>query len=154
MADSDVVRARRRRAHLRGDHRECGQGCTARRAAAAAAVPRQENVTAAVEAFAGAVAGWPAEDPRRVSLALARVYAAHLDGGGGDWRMGESLVGLMRTLAVEPEDPATVIDELRARGAAREIERLARTARGEVIPVRPSQHWVNGAPGEHHGELA
>jgi hypothetical protein len=34
----------------------------------------------------------------------------------------------MRTLAIEPERPADVIDEIRARGAAREIERLARQA--------------------------
>lgn len=104
----------------------CGPNCTARRAAAAAAVPRVGTVTEAVEAFAAAVAGWPPEDPRRIELALARVIASRLDGGDGDWRMAEGLVGMMRTLAVEPEHPADVIDEIRARGAAREIERLAR----------------------------
>jgi hypothetical protein len=134
MADSDVTRARRRRAHLRGDHRECGPKCQARRAAAAAAVPRTETVTAAVEAFAAAVAGWPDDDPRRVSLALARLLAQRLDAGEADWRASEHLVGLMRTLAAYVEDPADVIDELRAKGAAREIERLTRTTPEKLQP--------------------
>jgi hypothetical protein len=140
---------------LRGDHRECGPGCTAKRAAAAASVPRCETVTASVEAFAAAVAGWPEDDPRRVELALCRLWARMLDEREGDaWRMGESLVMHMKTLAIEPERPADVIDEIRASGAAREIERLTRLARGEDLPVRPRQHWVNGQPGEHHGEVA
>jgi hypothetical protein len=143
MADSDVVRARRRRAHLRGDHRDCGPKCTARRAAAAAAVPRSSTVTEAVEAFAAAVAGWPDDDPRRIELALARMLAARLDAGDAEWRAGEYLVGLMRTLSVDPEEPADVVDEIRARGAAREIERLTRSA---PPPLRPAQHWVNGPP--------
>jgi hypothetical protein len=83
-----------------------------------------------VEAFAAAVAGWPAEDPRRIELALCRLIAQRLDAGEGDWRSGEYLVGLMRTLAVDPEAPADVVDELRARGAAAEIERLARIVPG------------------------
>jgi hypothetical protein len=134
MADSDVTRARRHRAHRRGDHRECGPRCVQRRAAAAAAVPRQENVAAAVAAFAAAVTGWPDDDPRRVSLALAQLLARRLDAGEADWRAGESLIGVMRTLAVDVEDPADVIDEIRARGAAREIERLTRTAPEVLSP--------------------
>jgi hypothetical protein len=81
----------------------------------AAAEPQAQSVTEAVEVFAVAVGGWAADDPRRVNLALARLYAAHLDSGNGDWRMGESLVGMMRTLAVDPEDPPNFIDELRNR---------------------------------------
>jgi hypothetical protein len=155
MADSDVVRARRRRAHLRGDHRECGPKCTARRAAAAAAVPACETVTAAVDEFAASVAGWPESDPRRVELALCRLWARMLDEREGDaWRMGESLVQHMKTLSIEPERPADVIDEIRAQGAAREIQRLTQLARGESLPARPRQHWVNGEPGEHHGDAS
>lgn len=111
-------------------------------------MPAAETVLAAVEAFAGAVAGWPADDPRRTVLALARVYAARLDSLDGDWRMGESLVGMMRTLAIEPENPADVIDEIRARGAARQIEHLARLARGEQQPVRPGIFEERGRDGE------
>jgi hypothetical protein len=129
MADSNATRARRYRAHHAGDHRECGARCAAVRAAVAASVPPCETVTAAVEAFTAAVAAWPPEDPRRTELALARMLAQRLDEGLADWRASEHLVTLMRTLAAQPEYPADVIDEIRARGAAREIERLARTAR-------------------------
>lgn len=139
MADSDVVRARRRRQHVRGDHRECGSTCTAKRAAAAAAVPQQSTVTAAVDLFAEAVGAWPEDDPRRIELALARLLASRLDNAEGDWRSGEYLVGLMRTLAVDPEQPADVVDEIRAKGAAKEIERLTRTAPAQV---QPATHWV------------
>ena len=129
MADSAAVRARRRRAHLRGDHRECGPGCAALRTAAAAAVPRDcESVTEAVTAFADAVGGWPADDPRRTELALARVLAQRLDAGFGDWRQAEGLVQLMRTLAADPDRQPDFVDELRARGAARRVEVLARGA--------------------------
>lgn len=76
-------------------------------------------------------------------LALARVLAARLDSGDGDWRGGEYLVGLMRTLAVDVEEPADVIDEIRAKGAAREIERLARSG---PAPLHPAEHRVNGSP--------
>jgi hypothetical protein len=128
MADSDVTRTRRRRAHLRGDHRGCGPKCEARRVARAAAVPAAGTVTEAVEAFADAVGGWAADDPRRTELALARALAGRLDAGDGDWRMAEGLVSLMRTLAVDPEEPPDVIDEIRAKGAAVRIAELARRA--------------------------
>ena len=107
-----------------------------------------------MEAFAAAVAGWPPEDPRRTELALCRLIARRLDSGEADWRAGEQLVGLMRTLAIEPEHPADVIDEIRARGAARQIEHLARQARGEQLPVRPAVFRVNGQdmePGTYTG---
>jgi hypothetical protein len=129
MADSDAVRARRRRAHLRGDHHDCGARCTARRVAIAAAASGAETVTEAVDAFAAAVSGWPDEDPRRVELALGRAFAARLDAGDGDWRMGEQLVQMMRSLAVEPDREADFIDELNAKGAARQIEHLTRLKR-------------------------
>jgi hypothetical protein len=129
MADSNATRARRYRAHHSGDHRECGARCAAVRAAVAASVPPCETVTAAVEAFGTAVGAWPADDPRRTGLALARMLAQRLDEGLADWRASEHLVSLMRSLASQPEFAADVVDEIRARGAAREIERLARTAR-------------------------
>ena len=147
MPDSEALRSRRHRAHQRGDHRECGPKCAARRAAARAAEPVVETVSQAVEAFCAAVAGWPESDPRRVELALCRVWARMLDEREGDaFRIGEALAMHMKTLSIEPERPADVIDEIRARGAAREIERLAMHARGESSPVRPAQHWVNGPP--------
>jgi hypothetical protein len=117
-------------------------------------VPASETVSQAVTAFADAVAGWAADDPRRVSLALARAYATRLDAGDGDWRMGESLIGLMRTLAMDVEVPPDFIDELRARGAAQTIEHLARQARGESLPLRPRVFQVNGVdvePGSYTG---
>jgi hypothetical protein len=98
-------------------------------------VPRSDTVTEAVEVFAAAVTGWPEDDPRRIELALARMLAARLDSGEADWRGGEYLVGLMRTLAVDPDHPADVVDEIRARGAAREIERLARTGTPIASPL-------------------
>jgi hypothetical protein len=151
MADSDVVRARRRRAHLAGDHRVCGPRCTARRAAVAAAVPQCETVSEAVAAFSAAVAGWPDEDPRRTELALARLIAGRLDSGEAEWRAGEHLVMMMRSLAIEPEREADVIDEIRARGAARQIERMAREARGEQLPVHPGTFRVDGEEGTFAG---
>jgi hypothetical protein len=117
-------------------------------------VPACETVTAAVDAFSAAVAGWAADDPRRVSLALARAYAARIDAADGDWRMGEALVSLIRTLSLDVEEPPDFIDELRARGAAVQIESLAREARGERLPMRPAQHWTNGPPpGREDGDL-
>lgn len=91
-------------------------------------MPSGETVTEAVEAFAVAVTGWPADDPRRVQLALARALAVRLDSGDGDWRMVEGLVSMMKSLAVDPKHPADFIDELNAQGAARQLERLAKTA--------------------------
>jgi hypothetical protein len=144
MPDSDVTRARRRRAHLRGDHRECGPKCVAKRTARAASVPACDTVTGAVEAFAAAVAGWPDTDPRRTELALCRMLAQRLDAGDADWRAGEYLTGMMRMLAVDVEHAADAIDEIRAEGAAAEIARLTRLAQGKPLPVQPAQHWANG----------
>ena len=127
VADSEAVRARRRRAHLRGDHHDCGPKCTARRVEVAAAVTGAETVTEAVDAFAAAVGAWPDDDPRRVELALARAYAVRIDAGDGDRLMGEFVVGATKSLAVDPSAPADFVDEINAAGAARQLARLVRT---------------------------
>lgn len=126
MADSDLERQRRRRAHLRGDHRACGARCTARRVDRAAASSGAETVVGAVDAFAATVAPWPPEDPRRVTLAVCRRMAEALDAGATDVRISDYVVSAIGGLADLAAGPADVVDELNAQGAARLVGILAR----------------------------
>lgn len=128
MPEDSAMRSRRYRAHRRGDHSLCGPKCRAAVVSRAVAgeLPALGGVTEAVVEFAdGLLPHWPSSDPRRISLSAAYRLAVMVDAGDAPVAAVRSLQDIVAWLALQPNEAANPVDELRARRHARVVAALA-----------------------------
>jgi hypothetical protein len=123
MADSAAVRARRRRAHSRGDHSLCTARCPATdKKQVADRPPVSGPVEASVRDLAQALR-FGERDPRAAMTVMAVRLAAAVDEGASA-SVARELRTILVWLAESPAVPHDLVDELRARRAHRRVTSL------------------------------
>jgi hypothetical protein len=130
--DSDAVRARRSRAHRRGDHHLCSpERCRDARDASdvAAVVPVGGMSVAAATAATVAALSFEAGDPRSTLCVVAVRLAEGFDAKPSA-ALARELRQCLGELVDHPSQPAGIVTELVARRMARRVDGLLRAAEG------------------------
>lgn len=128
MALSPRERSQRSRAHHRGDHSFCPDPARCERDATPY-VADAESATEGVRALL-AVTQYPEDDPRAVLSVVAVRLAERFDAEPSA-AMARELRGVLGDLSSHPNEPPGIVDELRARYMARQVEGLLRSSTGE-----------------------